>query len=157
MTHSFLSCRAPSRGEEPHLTNLALPFPPRPVMLMQSHELPRGFERLFSRIRLEHGIAADDLLSLAERPVGHRQLPSGDPDAGARRARGEASGLDQGAVPEGVLGELGHGVQERLWRGPPVPPCLHDRKETHRFILSSSFLGWARARAPALLAPRAEG
>src|SRR3989442_14553482 len=130
MTHTFPSSRAPSRGEEPHLTNLALPFPPRPVLLMQSHELPRGFERLFSRIRLEHGIAADDLLSLAERPVGHRQLPSGDPDAGARRARGEASGLDQGAVPEGVLGDLGHGVQERLWRGAPGARLSSDRTGT---------------------------
>src|SRR2546422_6179274 len=49
----LLSCRAPSRGLEPHLTNLALPFPPWPVLLVQPHESPRSLERLFSRLRLE--------------------------------------------------------------------------------------------------------
>src|SRR2546425_12717191 len=64
-----------------------------------------------SRLRLEYGIAADDLLGLGEGPVGHGQLASGHADPCARRGRGESSGLDQRAIPDGVLGELGDGVQ----------------------------------------------
>src|SRR2546425_8359420 len=60
--------RPPSRGDEPHLTNLALPFPPRPVLLLQPHEAPRSFERLVSRLHLEHGVAADDLLGSLKGP-----------------------------------------------------------------------------------------
>src|SRR2546425_12840900 len=60
--------RPPSRGDEPHLTNLALPFPPRPVLLAQPHEAPRSFERLVSRLHLEHGVAADDLLGSLKGP-----------------------------------------------------------------------------------------
>src|SRR2546421_5442101 len=63
IARSFLvvsrSGRAPppprSRGEEYQLPNLALALPPRPVLLVQAHERPRCFERLCSRLRLEHG------------------------------------------------------------------------------------------------------
>src|SRR2546422_9421734 len=123
--------RSLSGGEKYQLANLALAVPPWPVLLVQSHEGPRGFERLISRLRLEYGIAADDLLGLGEGPVGHGQLASGHADPCARRGRGESSGLDQRAIPDGVLGELGDGGQERLGRRPLVLGRLHDRKESH--------------------------
>src|SRR2546422_7550661 len=58
--------RSLSGGEKYQLANLALAVPPWPVLLVQSHEGPRGFERLISRLRLEYGIAADDLLGRSE-------------------------------------------------------------------------------------------
>src|SRR5205809_8063267 len=84
MTRSFHDA-PPSRGDEPHLPNLALPFPPRPVLLVQPHEAPPSPERLVSRLPPEHAVAADHPLGLAEGPVGHGQLPSGHPNARPRR------------------------------------------------------------------------
>src|SRR5881397_1511943 len=139
-THDpLLSFTAPSRGQEAQLTNLALPFPPRPVLLVQAHKGPGGGQRLVSRLGLEHGITAHDLLGLGEGSVGHGELPPRDADACAGQGPGKSSGLDQRAILEGVLGELGDGVQERLWRRPLVLGRFHYRKESH--VLLSSWFG----------------
>src|SRR6266550_4742171 len=130
---------APSRGQEAQLTNLALPFPAWPVLLVQAHEGPSGCERPVSRLRREHGIAAHDLLGLGEGSVGHGELPPRDADACAGQGPGKSSGLEQRAILAGVLGELSDGVKERLWRRPLVLGRFHYRKESH--VLLSSWFG----------------
>src|SRR5207245_8675804 len=115
---------APSGGQEAQLTNLALPFPPWPVLLVQAHK---------------GGIAAHDLLGLGEGPIGHGELPPGDADARAGRGLAESSGLNQRTILEGVFGELGDGLQERLRRRPLVLGRFHYRKESH--VRLSSWFG----------------
>src|SRR6202165_4324369 len=54
-----------------HLANLGLALPDRPVFLVKFHEAHRGFDRLFLRFQLKLRVAANNLLGLGERPVGH--------------------------------------------------------------------------------------
>src|SRR3984893_2697558 len=67
-----------------HLTNLGLALPARPVFLVKFHEADRRFDRLFLRFQLKLRIAADNLLGLGERPVGHAHPCPGKPDASAQ-------------------------------------------------------------------------
>src|SRR2546428_3175852 len=106
--------RPTSRREERDGANLALAFPRRPVLGVQAHE--------------------GDFLGLGERPVDHRQFPSGAAHPYAGGAGAEAAGLDQRAVLERVCDELGHGVLQRLGRLPLVLGRLHDRQESHGYL-----------------------
>src|ERR1044071_8404705 len=124
------------RREKHQLAQLALALPGGPVLLVQLHEPPRRLERALSRVRREHRVAAQHLLALGERAVGHGQLPLGDTDAGAGRAAREPSGLDQGPVLERLLDELLHRIEEPLRRRTLGLGGLDDGKEAHGNLLA---------------------
>src|SRR5438045_9377743 len=85
----------PSRSEVYQGAQLALAFPPRPVLGVQAHEGHRGFDRLLSRLEFEHSVAADDFLGLGVWPVDHRELPAGAAHSYAAGAGAQAAGLHQ--------------------------------------------------------------
>ena len=70
------------------LANLGLALPSRPVFFVKFHETHRSFDRLFLRLQVKLRIAADNFLGLGERSVGHLDLPTRKPDAGALRSGG---------------------------------------------------------------------
>src|SRR6185503_11311841 len=65
-----------------HLTNLDLGFAGGGIGAALD-----PFDRLLLRLHLPQPVAGDELLRLAERPVDHGALVSGEPDARALRAR----------------------------------------------------------------------
>src|SRR3984893_1914348 len=100
-----------------HLTNLGFALPARPVFLVKFHEADRPFDRLFLRFQLKLRVAADTLLSLGERPVGHGHLPTGKPDAGAQRSWPEPPAPDHRAGFGLLCGELRNSIHQLLgWR-----------------------------------------
>src|SRR5439155_1317892 len=85
-SHVFL--RAHARIE--HRPQLGLTLEARPILSVQLHELGGDLDCFSLRLRLQDCPAADDLLALGERAVGHGDLAVGDPRE-ARRARGRPS------------------------------------------------------------------
>src|SRR6185312_3420305 len=56
-------------------------------LVVRSGALPGPFDRLLFRLHLDHPVAADHLLGLGERPVGHDGLAAGEGDARTHRRR----------------------------------------------------------------------
>src|SRR5918995_4522489 len=87
-------------------TDFALAFERRPVLQVQLHEAPRQRERLFARLRVHDGVAADDLLGLGKWPVGYRDLAVAEPHTGARGGGLQAGAAYEVAALRGLLDEL---------------------------------------------------
>src|SRR5262245_66176264 len=66
----------------------------RPVVAVQADEPRRPLLRLFLRLRLDDGVAADDLLGLSERAVHHRELAAVPAHLLGLRGAREAGDLD---------------------------------------------------------------
>src|ERR1700681_2450099 len=124
-----------------HLTNLGLALPARPVFLVKFHEADRRFDRLFLRFQLKLCVAADNLLGLDERPVGHSHLPPGKPDAGALRSWPEPPAPEHRAGFGLLFGDLRNSIHQFLGRRALLLGVL-DYHESHREI-SVRFRGWS--------------
>src|SRR5437773_11990759 len=68
----------------------------------------RPFDRFGSGLHLDHPVAAEHLLRLGERPVGHLRLATGEAYAGGFDRRGPPFGPEQAAGPGEGLVVLGH-------------------------------------------------
>src|SRR6476646_2717496 len=77
-----------------HLEHLRRPFPARPELAVQLHELPAVLQRLCSGAHLEDRPAADHFFCLGERAVGDRQLALLDAKPHGGGAGLEAAGVD---------------------------------------------------------------
>src|SRR5580704_3047102 len=87
---SAVSDRVGPSGPHPgveHRPYLGLAFESGPVLAVQLHELGCDPERLGLRLGLQDRPAADDLLALGERAVGHGDLAVGEPHTRAFLAR----------------------------------------------------------------------
>ena len=101
------------------------------MFLVKLHEDHRRFDRLFPRFQLKLSIAADDLLSLGEGPVGHGHLPPGESDAGALRCWGEPPAPEHRSGFVRLSAKLRNGIHERLGRRALVLGMLDDHHESH--------------------------
>src|ERR1700730_13531563 len=81
-----------------YLANLSLAFPSWPVFPVQFQEPHRPVDCLLLRFQYKRRIAADNFLGLGERPIGHGQLPFGNPDASALCSWRKASVPEHRAV-----------------------------------------------------------
>src|SRR5213596_925200 len=113
----------------------------------------RPFDRFGAGLHLDHPVAAEHLLRLGERPVGHLGLVTGEAYAGARGGwlqpvePEQDAGLGEGLV---VLGHFG----DKLGRGRAVRPRLlvplrdHQHHESHR---AQFLLVWVRRAHPGFI------
>src|SRR5262249_8839754 len=85
---------------------------------------------------------ADDFLALGERAVGNGDLAVREPHADAVLARQQAAGVDEGAVLQGLLHELAHGLHQcgRRLSLPVLLGMADERQVFHGF----SFGFWRR-------------
>src|SRR5256885_3090611 len=71
------------------------------------------FDRLFLRLHLPQPVAGDQFLGLGKRPIDHRRLAAGEPDARAFRARVQAVGREHHAGLDQLLVVLPHLLEQR--------------------------------------------
>src|SRR6266550_7198368 len=107
-------------------------------------------DRLLLRLQLKLRIAADNFLGLGERPVGHFDLPTRKPDAGALRSGSKSSTPANGSGFDRLFAEYRHGVHELLGRWARFLSVLDQHHESHRhisfFILGNA--GYLKAFTP---------
>src|ERR1700680_4349559 len=119
-----------------HLEHLRRPFPARPILAVQLHELLAVVQRLCSGADLEDRPAADHFLCLGERTVGDCELAFLDAKPRCGGAGLEAARVYHLARSEAFLDELAHGFQQRRgWTfGSVLLARLDQRQEFHRRV-----------------------
>src|SRR5260370_17407364 len=100
--------------------NPGSPFPPRPVFPVKFHEADRPFDRLLLRFQFKLRIAADDFLGLGEWPIGHGELPLGNPDPSALSGWRKASVAEHRAVLDRLFADGVNRVHKLFLRTTPV-------------------------------------
>src|SRR3984893_2818476 len=131
-----------------YLANLGLAFPSRPVFPVKFHEADRPFDRLLLRFQFKLRIAADDFLGLGEWPIGHGQLPLGNPDASALCGWRKASVAEHRAVLDRLFGDDVNRVHKLLGRRARVLGVLDQYHELHRHNLLLNSGLWAGLSEP---------
>src|SRR5580692_4965287 len=117
-----------------HLANFGLALPSRPVFLVQLHELPRSFHRLFLRLQLKQRVPADNLFRFREWSVRHGDAPAGKPHARACRRRQQPAVPQQRAVFDRLFRESPNGFHQFFRRHALCFFVFHDHHVSHHQI-----------------------